>query len=71
MRDGIPLNDATLADLVAKLGPHARAAVREEAAQAGDIVVVTIPLKDLRDVPVAPLAGSSWSALSTTRASMT
>jgi len=47
----------TLADLVAELGPHARAAVPEEAAKAGDIVVVTIPLKDLRDVPVAPLAG--------------
>ncbi len=48
---------ATLADLVAELGPHARAATPEEAAQAGDIVVVTIPLKNLRDVPVAPLAG--------------
>src|SRR5579862_6711351 len=47
----------TLADLVAELGPHARAATPEEAAQAGDIVVVTIPLKSLRDVPVAPLAG--------------
>ena len=47
----------TLADLVAELGPHARAAAPEEAAQAGDIVVVTIPLKNLRDVPVAPLAG--------------
>jgi predicted dinucleotide-binding enzyme len=47
----------TLADLVAELGPHARAAAPEEAAHAGDIVVVTIPLKNLRDVPVAPLAG--------------
>jgi predicted dinucleotide-binding enzyme len=49
----------TLADLVAQLGPHARAATADEAAQAGDIVVVTIPLKNLRDVPVAPLAGKT------------
>ena len=47
----------TLADLVAELGLHARAATPEEAAQSGDIVVVTIPLKNLGDVPVAPLAG--------------
>lgn len=47
----------TLADLVSELGPRARAATPEEAAQAGDIVVVTIPLKNLQDVPVAPLAG--------------
>jgi hypothetical protein len=48
---------ATLADLVTELGPHARSATSEEAAVAGDIVVVTIPLKNLGDVPVAPLAG--------------
>jgi len=47
----------TLADLVAELGPRARAATSEEAATAGDIVVVTIPLKNLRDVPAVPLAG--------------
>ena len=47
----------TLADLVRELGPHARAATPEEAARAGDIVVVTIALKNLGDVPVAPLAG--------------
>src|SRR4051812_40518095 len=47
----------TLAGLVSELSPHARAATPEEAANAGDIVVVTIPLKNLRDVPVAPLAG--------------
>jgi predicted dinucleotide-binding enzyme len=47
----------TLADLVRELGPHARAAVSEEAAKAGDIVVVTIPLKNLGNVPGAPLAG--------------
>jgi predicted dinucleotide-binding enzyme len=47
----------TLADLVAELGPSARAATPAEAGAAGDIVVVTIPLKHIGDVPVAPLAG--------------
>jgi 8-hydroxy-5-deazaflavin:NADPH oxidoreductase len=47
----------TLADLVTELGPHARAATPDDAARAGDIVVVTIPLKNLQDVPVSPLAG--------------
>ena len=48
---------STLEDLVAELGPNARAATVEEAAVAGDVVVVTIPLKNYRSVPVAPLAG--------------
>jgi predicted dinucleotide-binding enzyme len=47
----------TLAELVAELGPRARAATAADAAAAGDIVVVTIPLKSYRDVPVEPLAG--------------
>ncbi|NYJ05779.1 NADPH-dependent F420 reductase [Petropleomorpha daqingensis] len=47
----------TLADLVGELGPHARAASAAEAAAAGDLVVVTIPLKAYRDVPVEPLRG--------------
>jgi predicted dinucleotide-binding enzyme len=47
----------TLSDLVKELGPKARAAVAADAAQAGDIVVVTVPLKNYREVPVAPLAG--------------
>jgi 8-hydroxy-5-deazaflavin:NADPH oxidoreductase len=47
----------TLADLVAELGPRARAATVAEVAKAGDIVVVTIPLKAYRTVPVEPLAG--------------
>jgi len=47
----------TLAALVKELGPKARAATPAEAAQAGDIVVVTIPLKNYRQVPVTPLAG--------------
>ncbi|MFJ2675608.1 NADPH-dependent F420 reductase, partial [Streptomyces sp. NPDC087525] len=47
----------TLAELVAELGPRARAATPAEAAAAGDWVVVTVPLKNYRQVPVAPLAG--------------
>lgn len=47
----------TLADLVATLGPNARAATPTEAAEAADIAVVTIPLKAIDTVPVEPLAG--------------
>jgi 8-hydroxy-5-deazaflavin:NADPH oxidoreductase len=48
---------ATLAPLVKELGPRARAATPVEAATEGDIVVVTIPLGNIRSVPVEPLAG--------------
>jgi len=47
----------TLADLVAELGEHARAATPAEAAEAGDFVVVSIPTKAIAEVPVEPLAG--------------
>jgi predicted dinucleotide-binding enzyme len=47
----------TLSDLVAELGSKARAATAEEAGAAGDVVVVTVPLKALPQVPVEPLAG--------------
>lgn len=47
----------TLADLVKELGPNARAVTALDAAKEGDIVVVTIPLKNISQVPVAPLAG--------------
>jgi len=47
----------TLADLVQELGPRARAGTALDAARAGDIVVVTIPLKHYKTVPVEPLAG--------------
>src|SRR6185312_1926890 len=45
----------TLTELVDELGPHARAATPAEAAAAGELVVVTIPLKAYRQVPVEPL----------------
>jgi 8-hydroxy-5-deazaflavin:NADPH oxidoreductase len=47
----------TLAGLVAELGPNARAATALEAAQSGDIVVVSVPLKNYRTIPVEPLTG--------------
>jgi predicted dinucleotide-binding enzyme len=47
----------TLSELIAELGPHARAATPAEAAEAADFAVVTIPLKAYTAVPVAPLAG--------------
>jgi predicted dinucleotide-binding enzyme len=47
----------SLAGLVEELGPRARAGTALEAARAGDIAVVTIPLKNIRQVPVEPLAG--------------
>jgi predicted dinucleotide-binding enzyme len=47
----------TLRELVADLGPLARAATSAEAGAAGDLVVVTVPLRAYLDVPVGPLAG--------------
>jgi len=49
----------TLADLVATLGPLASAADPRGAAAAGDLVVVTIPLKHYRSVPVTELSGKT------------
>jgi len=48
---------STLSALVAELGPSARAATAVDAAKAGDIVVVSVPLKSYRAVPVEPLTG--------------
>ena len=47
----------TLAELAASLGPHARAATSAQAAQAGDLVVVTVPLGRVEDIAPGPLAG--------------
>ncbi|WP_219635264.1 NAD(P)-binding domain-containing protein [Nocardioides ungokensis] len=49
----------TLSDLVAELGDHARAATAAEAAAAGDVVVVTIPLKSYREVRSSRCAARS------------
>lgn len=47
----------TLADLVAELGPRARAATAQEAAAAAEVAVVTVPLHAIDRLPVAELAG--------------
>jgi 8-hydroxy-5-deazaflavin:NADPH oxidoreductase len=49
----------TLADTVAELGPRATAATSGEAAAAGGIVVVTVPVAAFPDLPAAPLAGKT------------
>jgi len=48
---------ATLSTLVAELGSKARAATPAEAGAAGSIVVVTVPLRAYREIPIEPLAG--------------
>lgn len=47
----------TLTDLVSELGPQARAATPAEAAEAGELVLVSVPLKARTQVPVEPLRG--------------
>jgi 8-hydroxy-5-deazaflavin:NADPH oxidoreductase len=47
----------TLEELVAELGPLARAGTAEQAGEAGDLVLVSIPVKAFGDVPAKPLAG--------------
>ncbi|GAA1883576.1 NAD(P)-binding domain-containing protein [Paeniglutamicibacter psychrophenolicus] len=47
----------TLAELVAELGPRARAATAAQAGEAADFAVVTIPLKNYKALPAQTLAG--------------
>lgn len=47
----------TLVDLIAELGPSARAATAQEAAAAAEVAVVAVPLRDYREIPVEPLSG--------------
>ncbi|MGK3948739.1 NADPH-dependent F420 reductase [Microbacterium sp. K2] len=47
----------TLAGLVAELGDRASAATAADAAAAGDVVVVTVPLGKIDQLPVEQLAG--------------
>jgi len=49
----------TLADLVAELGPRARAASGAEAAAAGDLVLVSIPLLAYPSLPASAFAGKT------------
>jgi predicted dinucleotide-binding enzyme len=47
----------TLTDLIAQLGPAARADTAVEAAKAGDFVVIAVPLKLANNMPTDVLAG--------------
>jgi predicted dinucleotide-binding enzyme len=49
----------TLADTARELGPQVSAATSTEAAAAGDIVAIAVPVKAFRDLPAAPLAGKT------------
>ena len=49
----------TLTELIAQLGPQARAATAREAGEAAELVVVAVPLQAIDDVPVEPLAGKT------------
>ena len=61
----------TLKDLLEELGPLASAATAEQAAGAGDLVVVSIPVKAYPSVPARPLAGGRSSTPATTTPSAT
>jgi len=47
----------TLQDLAAELGPLARATTGQEAAEGGELAVVTVPFRAVQSVPPGPLAG--------------
>jgi hypothetical protein len=50
---------STLAGLVAELGPQAQAASGAEAAAAGDLVLVSVPLRAYPSLPSSSLAGKT------------
>jgi len=47
----------TLQELAAELGPLATAGSADQAAEAGDLVVVSVPVKAFAEIPAKPLAG--------------
>jgi predicted dinucleotide-binding enzyme len=49
----------TLAELAAELGPLATAGSADQAAEAGDLVLVSVPVKAFGELPVKPLAGKT------------
>ncbi|HAM26437.1 MAG TPA: NADP oxidoreductase, partial [Microbacteriaceae bacterium] len=49
----------TLADTIAALGPQASAATGVEAAAAGDIIVITVPVSAFPDLPAEALVGKT------------
>jgi len=55
----VVLSNSRGPDTLAELGPQASAVTSGQAAAAGDIVVVTVPVKAFPDLPAAPLAGKT------------
>jgi predicted dinucleotide-binding enzyme len=49
----------TLTDLLAELGPRARAATPAEAGEVGDLVVLSVPVRAYTEVLVEPLKGKT------------
>jgi len=49
----------TLAELAAELGSRGRAGTAEQAAEAGDLVLVSVPVKAIGDLPAKALAGKT------------
>jgi predicted dinucleotide-binding enzyme len=49
----------TLAELIAEIGPSARAVTPAEAAEFGEVVVVSVPLGRYQEVPTAGMAGKT------------
>jgi 8-hydroxy-5-deazaflavin:NADPH oxidoreductase len=49
----------TLAELAAELGPLATAGSADQAAEAGDLVLVSVPVKAFGELPVKSLAGKT------------
>ena len=47
----------TLAETVGQLGPQASAATSKEAAAAGDLIVVSVPVAAFADMPAAAAGG--------------
>lgn len=47
----------TLASLIAEIGPNAEAGTVEQAARAGDVVIIAVPFKATFELPAAPFAG--------------
>jgi hypothetical protein len=52
-----PRGPRTVTDLAGHIGPAAHAATTPEAAQAGELIVVSIPFGRYQDVPAEPLHG--------------
>ncbi len=67
----VVLSNSRDPDTIAQLGPRASAVTSEEAAAAGDILVVAVPVRAFRDSAASPLPGRRSSTPATTATSVT